>query len=118
MKIFLVISGCLSIIFDIFDLRILMFIFERSTLLKREIQEARFWTFYRTFYFFLNSEVWTFGQNFERPTRISNVRPKFRASEKTVKKYSKNLENRESAICFWKLREIFFVIFCFFSYNI
>ena len=66
-----------SIMFDISDPGIWIFISKKSILVQREIREAHFWIPNSNFscYFFRTSE-----QDFERPTEISNGRPRFRPS--------------------------------------
>ena len=68
--------GCLLLL-------LVLFIFERSFLLRREMLEARFWTLYHTFHVHFsagpdkNSNVRprfrTFGRNLERSAEISNI---------------------------------------------
>ena len=67
MKLLLAIFGRFLITFDIFDPGILIFVSQRSSWLRREILESRFWTFHHNF----NSKF------SERPAGISNVRPEF-----------------------------------------
>ena len=67
----MIIFGHFSIISDIFDLCILMFIFKTSILLQRKIREARFWTSNSDYHFLQNLEI---PENHENPK--SRMAPK------------------------------------------